>query len=149
MLRPVTRASADMWVFICFILGQFWIFWGYTAKLIPQCNFSDWRHGLFECLDEAAIVDILVNLIDCWRNVKLAGCSILATGHSNVQCPISNIRLTSSSGFFLQFYGYRVVKKSIIWYNFCVAIQVWFIWLRFKKVVFRFKLHRCPTNGSK
>ena len=31
------------------------------------------------------------------RSVKLAGCSILDIGHSNVQCPISNIRLTSRS----------------------------------------------------
>ena len=31
------------------------------------------------------------------RNVKLAGYSILDIGHSNVQCPIWNIRLTSHS----------------------------------------------------
>ena len=31
------------------------------------------------------------------RNVKLAGYSILDIGHSNAQCPISNIRLTSRS----------------------------------------------------
>ena len=30
------------------------------------------------------------------RNVKLAGNSILDIGHSNVQCPISNIQLTSN-----------------------------------------------------
>ena len=33
----------------------------------------------------------------CTRNVKLAGYSILDIGHSHVQCPISNIRLTSRS----------------------------------------------------
>ena len=35
--------------------------------------------------------------IQCHRSVKLAGYSILDIGHSNVQCPISNIRLTSRS----------------------------------------------------
>ena len=33
------------------------------------------------------------------RSVKLAGYSILDIGHSNVQCPISNIRLTSRSSY--------------------------------------------------
>ena len=35
------------------------------------------------------------------RSVKLAGYSILDIGHSNVQCPISNIRLTSHSLHFV------------------------------------------------
>ena len=37
------------------------------------------------------------------RSVKLAGYSILDIGHSNVQCPISNIRLTSRSSSYLQY----------------------------------------------
>ena len=39
-------------------------------------------------------VYVLIIFIRC---VKLAGYSVLDIGHSNVQCPISNIRLTSRS----------------------------------------------------
>ena len=60
----------------------------FVAKLLgAKINCSMTFHALYLCPGTEWI----------FRNVKLAGYSILDIGHSNVQCPILNIRLTSRS----------------------------------------------------
>ena len=87
---------------------------------MPRGSIICWRHGIFVYYSVSVTTSFnwkcyshLANCGPYWscssryyhyyRNVKLAGYSVLDIGHSNVQCPISNIQPISRSPLLLPF----------------------------------------------